>query len=181
MAPPFSWKNNGLHDLGLDHLHPRQPRDQNRGVLGQIGKAAVVAGDHGPEIEIAPGCIGRARHVHGIMPTRRQNSDIGPIQIAHPFHIGHHIGIARQIDHLAVTLDHIDCRRTGADRPFGQGKARGMAGIDHRHLCGAQGSGAALVETDGFHLMLLAEIGEQHVDPPSGTFSFAASGPASAA
>ena len=122
-----------------------------------------MAGNDGFEIEKPLGRVSRAMHVHGKMPPRRQHPDIGAVQIGKNLHIGHHIGIARMINHMALARDHkpaFCARHIGA---IGCGKAGGMHRMHHRYLWPAQINSATFVETDGFHTLCFGPMAHQIV------------------
>eukprot|EP01136_Pigoraptor_vietnamica_P042112 Opistho-1_new@15862 len=147
-------------DLGFDHLHAGKRVAHRVGVLLQRAEGAVVAGDDRREIEVAFGGIGGAEHVHGVMPPRAEDADVGFVQVAHPVHVGHDVGVARDIDGVAFARDHEAAFRP--DRHVG--KARGVAGVDQRRLGAVQGDGAALVVADDLDACGLFEMGGEVVD-----------------
>ncbi|MNP60272.1 hypothetical protein D3C76_1553420 [compost metagenome] len=75
-----------------------------------------MAGDDRLEVEVflrRPGC---ALHVHREMAAGAEDADIGLVVFTHPAHIGHDVGIARNVDHMAFARDHVAGFVTGIDR-----------------------------------------------------------------
>jgi len=90
------------------------------------------------------------------MATRRKAADVGRMQLCHPGHVGHDVGIAGITDHMPLADDH----ESGVDRRIRPFQRRRMAGIDHRHPRPVPGDGAARVATctgDGMAPGLMAD------------------------
>ena len=113
-------KGDGGHHLWLDDIDAGKRRRKHSRRLFQDGHGAVVAGDHGFEIKEGFGGIGRAFHVHREMPACGQDPDCGRVEIVEDFHVGDDIGVTRDIDGLALALDH--------ETTFGSGDARAIGG-----------------------------------------------------
>ena len=119
-----------------------------------------MAGDHGLEVEIAFGRVGRALHVHGEMAACRKDADIGFVEIAHPVHVGHDRGIAGDIDGVALGHKHIADFGACGLGAVGGGEGRAMRGGDHRQRHAfAKRHRATLVEADRVEVFVFVPVG----------------------
>ena len=123
---PLGTKRRALHPISIGVITSgsitftpgRRPQRLCR--LFQKREGAVVAGDHRLEIEECPGGIGGTRHVHGEVPARAEDADIGRVQVVEDLHVGHNVGVAGDID------------RGHRPRSCSRTRCRGLAGRPRR-------------------------------------------------
>ena len=108
-----------------------------------------MTGDHGAEVKETLGRIGGTCHVHGEVPTRTQDADVGMMQVLEQLHIHHHICVAAEIDHLAFACYHKAAFRARIHRAILGCIRAGMRGGDHCDGDAAKLHGAALVKAHG--------------------------------
>ena len=124
-----------------------------------------MAWDQCRKIEVAFGGISSPRHIHRVVPTRAKYPHIGFVQIAHPFHVGHDIGVTAKVDRVAVACDHISGFGSGIGRAAAVKVDAGrMAGIHHGDLNAAKVDRATFAKTDRFYTFGLTPIVGQFVD-----------------
>src|SRR6056297_865635 len=138
------------HHLRLAHL-AAELGPQRRGVLLQQREGPVVAGDHRLEVEERLRGKGGALHVHGEMPAGAEDPDLGRVEGLEHLHVGHDVGVAREVDRLPFPRDHEARLGAGIVQP---GEGRGVRRLHHRHLHLAEGDRAALVEADRLDAVL---------------------------
>ena len=140
-----------FHHFWGDDVDVWQGVDEGLGRLCEQTKGAEMAGDHGFEVEIAFGGIGGSVHVHGEMSARAKDADVGFVVVPDPIHVGHDVGVTRDVDAVPFAFD--DEARFGScanTRSVGRAQGGGMHCVDHRDRDIADFDGTAFVHADGF-------------------------------